>query len=52
MQAVNLGLRNNVLVDVPRLMVWLAKWIRENVKNSRVLFDRTELDERGHLDIG
>ncbi len=29
-------------------MVWLAKWIRENVKNSRVLVvtDRTELDEQ------
>jgi type I restriction enzyme R subunit len=29
-------------------MVWLAKWIRENVKDSRVLIvtDRTELDER------
>ena len=29
-------------------MVWLAKWIRENVKNSRVLIitDRTELDEQ------
>ena len=28
-------------------MVWLAKWIRENVKDSRVLIitDRTELDE-------
>ncbi|MDK2030644.1 DEAD/DEAH box helicase family protein, partial [Klebsiella pneumoniae] len=28
-------------------MVWLAKWIRENVPNSRVLIvtDRTELDE-------
>ena len=30
------------------IMVWLAKWIRENVKNSRVLIitDRTELDEQ------
>lgn len=29
-------------------MVWLAKWIRENVKNSRVLIitDRVELDEQ------
>ena len=29
-------------------MVWLAKWIRENVNNSRVLVvtDRTELDEQ------
>jgi len=29
-------------------MVWLAKWIRENVPNSRVLLitDRTELDEQ------
>ena len=29
-------------------MVWLAKWIRENVTNSRVLIitDRTELDEQ------
>ncbi|HCT9737876.1 TPA: HsdR family type I site-specific deoxyribonuclease [Morganella morganii] len=29
-------------------MVWLAKWIRENVLNSRVLIvtDRTELDEQ------
>jgi type I restriction enzyme R subunit len=29
-------------------MVWLAKWIRENVTNSRVLLitDRTELDEQ------
>jgi type I restriction enzyme R subunit len=29
-------------------MVWLAKWIRENVKDSRVLLitDRTELDEQ------
>lgn len=29
-------------------MVWLAKWIRENVKHSRVLIvtDRTELDEQ------
>ena len=29
-------------------MVWLAKWIRENVSNSRVLIitDRTELDEQ------
>jgi type I restriction enzyme, R subunit len=29
-------------------MVWLAKWIREHVKNSRVLLitDRTELDEQ------
>jgi type I restriction enzyme, R subunit len=29
-------------------MVWLAKWIRENVKNARVLVitDRTELDEQ------
>lgn len=29
-------------------MVWLAKWIRENVKGSRVLVitDRTELDEQ------
>ncbi len=29
-------------------MVWLAKWIRENVINSRVLIvtDRTELDEQ------
>jgi type I restriction enzyme R subunit len=30
------------------IMVWLAKWIREHVKNSRVLIitDRTELDEQ------
>lgn len=29
-------------------MVWLAKWIRENIDNSRVLVltDRTELDEQ------
>jgi type I restriction enzyme, R subunit len=29
-------------------MVWLAKWIREHVKNARVLLitDRTELDEQ------
>jgi type I restriction enzyme R subunit len=29
-------------------MVWLAKWIRENVSDSRVLIvtDRTELDEQ------
>lgn len=29
-------------------MVWLAKWIRENVKSSRVLIitDRTELDQQ------
>lgn len=29
-------------------MVWLAKWIRENVKDSRVLIitDRTELDDQ------
>jgi len=29
-------------------MVWLAKWIRENITNSRVLLitDRTELDEQ------
>ena len=29
-------------------MVWLAKWIRENLKDSRVLIitDRTELDEQ------
>jgi type I restriction enzyme, R subunit len=29
-------------------MVWLAKWIRENVKSARVLLitDRTELDEQ------
>jgi type I restriction enzyme R subunit len=29
-------------------MVWLAKWIRENVPNSRILIitDRTELDEQ------
>ena len=29
-------------------MVWLAKWIRENVPNSRVLIitDRIELDEQ------
>lgn len=29
-------------------MVWLAKWIREHIKNSRVLIitDRTELDEQ------
>ncbi len=29
-------------------MVWLAKWIRENVQNARVLLitDRTELDEQ------
>lgn len=29
-------------------MVWLAKWIRENIKDSRVLIvtDRTELDEQ------
>ncbi|WP_009630047.1 type I restriction endonuclease [Synechocystis sp. PCC 7509] len=30
------------------VMVWLAKWIRENVTNTRVLIvsDRTELDEQ------
>jgi type I restriction enzyme, R subunit len=30
------------------IMVWLAKWIRENLPNSRVLIitDRTELDEQ------
>src|SRR5439155_14114481 len=30
------------------VMVWLAKWIRENVKDARVLLitDRTELDEQ------
>ncbi|MEX0735157.1 MAG: HsdR family type I site-specific deoxyribonuclease [Steroidobacteraceae bacterium] len=30
------------------IMVWLAKWIRENVRNARVLIitDRTELDEQ------
>lgn len=30
------------------IMVWLAKWIREHVKNARVLLitDRTELDEQ------
>jgi len=30
------------------IMVWLAKWIRENAKDSRVLIitDRTELDEQ------
>ncbi|MFW5819933.1 MAG: ATP-binding protein, partial [Bacteroidota bacterium] len=30
------------------IMVWLAKWIRENVRDSRVLIitDRTELDEQ------
>jgi type I restriction enzyme R subunit len=30
------------------VMIWLAKWIRENVKNSRVLIitDREELDEQ------
>ena len=30
------------------VMVWLAKWIRENVKNPRVLIitDRSELDEQ------
>ncbi len=29
-------------------MVWLAKWIRENVTDGRVLIitDRTELDEQ------
>ena len=29
-------------------MVWLAKWIRENVEDARVLIitDRTELDEQ------
>ena len=29
-------------------MVWLAKWIRENITNSRVLIltDRTELDDQ------
>ena len=29
-------------------MVWLAKWIRENIENSRVVIvtDRTELDEQ------
>ncbi|MCZ6759118.1 MAG: type I restriction endonuclease subunit R [Gemmatimonadetes bacterium] len=29
-------------------MVWLAKWIRENIQNTRVLLitDRTELDEQ------
>jgi type I restriction enzyme R subunit len=30
------------------MMVWLAKWVREHVKNARVLLitDRTELDEQ------
>ena len=30
------------------IMVWLAKWIREHVRNGRVLIitDRTELDEQ------
>ena len=30
------------------IMVWLAKWLRENVENARVLIitDRTELDEQ------
>lgn len=30
------------------IMVWLAKWLRENVQNARVLLitDRTELDEQ------
>jgi type I restriction enzyme, R subunit len=30
------------------IMVWLARWIRENIKDSRVLIitDRTELDEQ------
>jgi type I restriction enzyme, R subunit len=30
------------------VMIWLAKWIRENVKDARVLLitDRTELDEQ------
>jgi type I restriction enzyme R subunit len=30
------------------IMVWLAKWIREHVKDARVLIltDRTELDEQ------
>ncbi|MBM3138553.1 MAG: restriction endonuclease subunit R, partial [Chloroflexi bacterium] len=30
------------------IMVWLAKWIRENIENSRVLIitDRNELDEQ------
>ena len=30
------------------IMVWLAKWIRENVTDARVLIitDRTELDEQ------
>src|SRR5439155_4788632 len=30
------------------IMVWLAKWIRENIADSRVLLvtDRTELDEQ------
>jgi type I restriction enzyme R subunit len=30
------------------IMIWLAKWIRENVRDSRVLIitDRTELDEQ------
>lgn len=29
-------------------MVWLAKWIKENIENSRVLIitDRKELDEQ------
>jgi type I restriction enzyme R subunit len=29
-------------------MVWLTKWIRENVRDARVLIitDRTELDEQ------
>ena len=29
-------------------MVWLAKWIRENITSSRVLIitDRSELDEQ------
>ncbi len=35
------------------MMVWLAKWIRENIANSRVLIitDRTELDEQIEQDF-
>ncbi len=30
------------------VMVWLAKWIRENVRDARaiIITDRTELDEQ------
>jgi len=34
--------------DVGQVELWLARWIRENVRDSRVLIvtDRTELDEQ------